>query len=258
MEILSFDIVGKFAHFKKYYANNTALSFSIPPRTTIIGIIAGAIGMSKDSYYEQLNSQNILIGIALKTKIKKNFHRLNYLMIKSLDDLRGRKGHIQTPFEVITPVDIKSENIRYRIFVSYKEGGKKIFEKIKTTFLEKKFVYNTTLGTANFIGKIENTKLYDENSIRKMQLKGQIISLNSACLSDNVEKIIYDKSEISRYSMIEEELLPADFKANNDRELIKMNRVIFAYGDYELNVEFTGTVYEITDKQEKQIIQFLD
>jgi len=35
MEILSFDIVGKFAHFKKYYANNTALSFSIPPRTTI-------------------------------------------------------------------------------------------------------------------------------------------------------------------------------------------------------------------------------
>lgn len=30
MDILAFDISGKFAHFRKFFANNTALTYSIP------------------------------------------------------------------------------------------------------------------------------------------------------------------------------------------------------------------------------------
>ena len=86
MEVLSFDIEGKFAHFRKYYANNTAFTFSLPPRTTIMGIIAGAMGLEKDSYYEDFGSDNLKIGINILSLIKKSFHRLNFLMIKGDSD----------------------------------------------------------------------------------------------------------------------------------------------------------------------------
>jgi CRISPR-associated protein Cas5h len=81
MEILTFTIKGKLAHFRKYYANNTAFSFTIPPRTTLMGIVAAAMGLPKDSYYEDFSSEKIKFGIRVLSPLKKSFHRLNFLSI---------------------------------------------------------------------------------------------------------------------------------------------------------------------------------
>jgi CRISPR-associated protein Cas5h len=92
MEVLSIDIGGKFAHFRKYYGNNTALSHTIPPRTTIMGMLAAIMGRERDSYYEDFASDKIRIGVQILTPLKKTFHRLNLLKIgSSEDDFRGAK-----------------------------------------------------------------------------------------------------------------------------------------------------------------------
>ena len=70
MEVLCFKISGKLAHFRKYYANNTAFSFTIPPRTTLMGIVAAAMGLERDSYYELLSSENIHFGVRVLTDRK--------------------------------------------------------------------------------------------------------------------------------------------------------------------------------------------
>src|SRR5699024_4938202 len=141
MEILSFKISGKMAHFRKYYANNTAFSFSIPPRTTLMGIVAAAIGLPKDSYYEEMASERINFGIRVLNPLKKSFHRLNFLSVKSVgdvskhlsSDLRGENGRIQTPFEIITGWKMAQDEVAYQIFISGKDKGS--FDKIKTHFL---------------------------------------------------------------------------------------------------------------------------
>jgi len=137
MEIISFDLVGKFAHFRKFYSNSTALSFTIPPRTSIIGMIASFLGKERDSYYEEFSSENILIGLAVKTPIKKSFHRLNLLKIGSTSDFRGKAGRTQIPMEIITGEDIRKQDIVYRIFVGHTNKGKEVFSKIKEAFLIK-------------------------------------------------------------------------------------------------------------------------
>lgn len=258
MEILSFDIAGKFAHFRKYYANNTAMSFSLPPRTTVIGIIAAAMGLPKDSYYEDLNSDKIRIGIRILSQIKKSFHRLNLLKIKGVSDFRGKEKHVQTPFEVVSGIDIKNKEVRYRIYVSYYQNSKEIFDRITSIFLNKKFVYSATLGTANFLARIENIKLHSDNFISEIKISNEYTIIDSVCLSDCVEEIIFDKNDQFRYNMIEEELLPSDFKSNGDRELVKMNRVLLSYGNIPLNVKFSGTLYIINEENKNQTIQFLD
>ncbi len=178
MEVLSFDIEGKFAHFRKYYANNTAFTFSLPPRTTIMGIIAGAMGLEKDSYYEDFGSDNLKIGINILSLIKKSFHRLNFLMIKGDSDFRGRQKHIQTPFEVISGINLQTDMVKYRIYIAPTGKGVAVFEKVKPIFMNKKFHYNPTLGTANFLAQITNIKTYSDVEIN--QINNEEVSLNSA------------------------------------------------------------------------------
>ena len=119
MEIISFDIHGKFAHFRKYYSNNTALSFSIPPRTTVMGILAAILGYSRDTYYEDFSSDKIRIGLNVCSLLKKSFHRLNFLRITGLNDFRGKGGRVQTPFEVVSAINISEDEVKYRIFISF-------------------------------------------------------------------------------------------------------------------------------------------
>lgn len=262
MEVIQFDIKSKFAHFRKYYANNTAMSFSIPPRTTLMGILAGMLGLSKDSYYESFRSDKIRIGVAVKTSIKKTFHRLNFLSIKSIGDIkksfdsdfRGINGHIQTPFEIVSGYNPQTDEVVYRVFVGCFDAGKDTFEKIKYYLQHKQFHYTTALGIASFIASIDNVQLYQEVEERTTQ--AEWLDFHSAVISDNVSEIAFIKEEWQ--SFIEEELMPADFKANYDRELIKMNRVLFTTQNVLLRVKFTGVYFQLENSQENQIIQFLE
>ena len=257
MEVLSFDIEGKFAHFRKYFANNTAFTFAIPPRTTIMGIIAAAMGLKKESYYKEFNSDNLKLGVAILSPVKKTFHRLNFLMIKNDSDFRGKQQHIQTPFEVVSGIDHRNDMVKYRIFVAPSKTGNEVFEKIKNVFLHSKFIYNPTLGTANFTASISNVIIW--NNVNVIHMQDEKVVLNSTGISDNISEISFEKNDDFRFNMIEEELLPADFKSNKDREVVKMNRVLFTTGGQSLSVRLSGDVYILNDsKGNKQTIQFLE
>ena len=156
MEILSFKVSGKLAHFRKYFANNTAFSFSIPPRTTLIGIVAGYMGWPKNSYYEKLSSENVNFGVRVLNPIKKGFQKLNYLKIDNVGDFRGKQGRIQTPFEIISPLNLHNDEVAYQVFLKPKESGKSTFIQLTEHLLYKEPVYATTLGPANFTAKISD------------------------------------------------------------------------------------------------------
>lgn len=134
MEVISIDISGKFAHFRKFYVNNTALSYSIPPRTTIMGMLASIQGKDRDSYYNEMASDKIRIGVRILCPIKKSFHRVNLLSIKNVNDFRGKSGRTQVPFEVVSGLNPKTDFVKYRIYISCYEEGKSQFEALKKYF----------------------------------------------------------------------------------------------------------------------------
>lgn len=265
MEILSFKISGKLAHFRKYYANNTAFSFSIPPRTTLMGMVAATMGLAKDSYYEDLASENIRFGIRVLSPLKKSFHRLNFLSIKSLGDLskklssdfRGEGGRIQTPFEVISAWDLTKGDVEYQIFVSATENGEMIFENIKEHFLNKPAIYNLTLGTANFTASLSDIQLINTNNIKEIESDDYVL-MNSALPVEIVEDLKFDKEEYSHYNFIEEDMMPGDFVGNKNREVKKMNRLLFSITPYPLRVKLNDLYYEIKTNNELLNIQFIE
>lgn len=256
MEVISFDISGKIAHFRKYYANNTALSFSIPPRTTIMGMLAAICGLPKDSYYELFSSRNIDIGIALHTKTKKTIHRLNLMRVLGPSDFRGSKGRIQTPFEIVTGDDLKDSTITYRIFLRPLEIPIKDYKRLKELLQTKGNNFALTLGAASFNASLSKYQEYE--ATERKALPG-FEYFDSAINSDDVENIELVTNEAGRVSIVEEELMPADFVANFNRELQKMNRMLFSVSASQLKARLkeSAMVIELINGEKRKLIQFM-
>lgn len=212
MEVLSFHIKGKMAHFRKYYSNSSALSYTIPPRTVICGILAGILGMERDSYYEMFSMNNCDIAVGLFSPVKKTVQKMNLLMIKSSKDLNGsQENHSQCPTEFVIPHDIKTGEIDYKIWVSHKDSEimnslKQRFENLKPCY--KSLGISVALGSAQNIGWIEYAGIYNASEI---EAEGDFVELHSAVSVEQIEKL--DLSSQQGYFLVKEEL-PAEFDSN--------------------------------------------
>lgn len=264
MEILQIDIGGKMAHFRKYYANNTAMSFCLPPRTSVMGMLGACMGLPKESYHESLASENIRIGIRLLTPIKKQFHRLNFLSIKSKGDVLkgtgdfdGRGGRIQTPFEVLTGLEIAKDEVVYRIYISPNEGGKAVFEQLKKVVSEQQKVYTLCLGVANFTAYIKGFHLFESGQVVEL-FSEEMTEIHSAIPSKEIKNLNFNKLlPNGHFQSIEEEMSPQDFKADS-REVRKMCTLLSSISGHPLSVTLKRSFYQITHLEEVQNILFLE
>lgn len=68
IELIYFRLKGRFGHFLRADAGSSALSYPVPPRTVIIGILGAVLGLSKDQPQELL--EPMYIALAGKIPIK--------------------------------------------------------------------------------------------------------------------------------------------------------------------------------------------
>jgi CRISPR-associated protein Cas5h len=284
MEILSFTITGKLAHFRKYYANNTALSFSIPPRTTLMGIVASVMGWEKDSYYEKLSSEHFRIGVRVLSPLKKSFHRVNFLRIKSEKGfyfdtqnqmeivnstnyfngkysrdvaVSGQTGPVQTPLEIVSGLNLTNDQVVYQVFLQPVENDNPSFEKIKEHFLKGIPVYNLSLGPANFQASLQNVELIGNTNIQSQSSDG-FIRFHSAIPVSHVEELAFQKDEANQYNFVEEDMMPGEFVWDNNREVKRMNRLLFSTTNYPLRVKLNAPYLQVNTESESLNIQFMD
>jgi CRISPR-associated protein Cas5h len=50
MKVLVFDITSDYAHFRKPYTTTSALTYSVPPRTAIVGLVGNIIGVKSGGF----------------------------------------------------------------------------------------------------------------------------------------------------------------------------------------------------------------
>ncbi|MEY4935875.1 MAG: CRISPR-associated protein Cas5 [Bacteroidota bacterium] len=259
MDIIAFDIRGKMAHFRKYYANNTAFSYSLPPRTTVTGMLAGMLGMARDSYHEAFALDKIRIGVRILNPVKKSFHRVNFLRIESLGDVAkdnlgdftGRDGRIQTPFEIISGFDLGQDWVTYRIYLSCYDAGRELFERLQNQLLTKRKHYNLCLGTANFSAEIQNVQTHYAGTLPK----GEWVAVHTAVAVSEILRLDSDKIKEAR---LEEELLPLEFTKNGSRELKTIHRFLFSTNGQPLYAQFKCPIFRIVEQQQPINFLFLE
>ncbi len=188
------------------------MSYLVPPRTTVVGMIAGLLGIERDQYYEDFSLDSCKIAVANRAPLKKVVQKLNLLHVEGKDDLNGSKEyHAQIPTELVIPADIRSDLLNYQIWLTHQ--NQEIYQKIKELFLNDQFTYKTyggpiALGTANHLGLIRFAG----------ELEGDLINARKEALISSilpVSDVIELRSELTQYPirLIKEEL-PLEF----DRE----------------------------------------
>lgn len=199
MDLLVFDISGKFAHFRKYYTNSSSLTYLVPPRTSIYGLIAGILGLERDSYYEKFNPEEAFIGVKLLSENRRIMQSLNYLKLEGKSDFVAPKNHTQIPFEVLT----NDKCVKYRIYFSHKD--EEIMEELRRRLRDKKYYYSPYLGAAPFGCKIELIE-YRKNEYKEVHEKISI---------DSIVNVKYIQDEtidlISKPLMLAREIMPRYF-----------------------------------------------
>ena len=75
MELINFRLSGQFAHFLRAEASASALSYPVPPRTVMLGILGAVLGLPKDKPQIVLELANIAISGKLP---KTHWHRAKF------------------------------------------------------------------------------------------------------------------------------------------------------------------------------------
>ena len=109
LKLLSFRVSGQFAHFRKFYTNASSLSYMIPPRTVIIGMLASVLRYERDSYYEVFCPDKFRLSAAVTpgTQIKKKMQSLNYLHPDYFKFLEIFNKVTNIHLEIIDPSDLE-------------------------------------------------------------------------------------------------------------------------------------------------------
>ena len=213
MRILTFHLRGKMAHFRRYYTNSSALSYTIPPRTTITGIVAGLLGWERDSYYTHFSIDRCNIALSICAPIKKTMQKLNLLKVERVNELNASSEyHSQTATEFIIPQNIREGFVDYKIWLHHRD--KAIMDAIEKIILNNAAGYISRgialgLGTAFNLGWLENGKIVMGTEINESNNQ----CINSIIPSKKITGILTEKMDKEGYRLIKEQI-PLEFDAD--------------------------------------------
>jgi len=229
-KLISFDWCGKMAHFRKFYSNASALTHTIPPRTTVLGLLASIAEIERDSYYFDTKNEvfnNLKIGIQIINPVRKINQKLNYLKIvkdgaseeslaTDLNDLyifRGYGNRKQVSTEIIVPHSIRDKDalVKYRIFVGFPDSDEPIFITLKTNLEREYYPYGVCLGAANMLGFITQPNGVEPIDFEVGVHSGDFIEVIGAIDEDLVSEIERDHN-----FSIEHDLFPTSFALNKE------------------------------------------
>jgi len=184
--ILELKLAGKFAHFRKFYTNASSLTYLIPPRTTICGLLASILQIERDGYYNLMNSGNMGVAIALVPGIyyHKVFQTLNYAQDKSrkipINDL---SAHKQCRLELLKAQG--SKELEWILFICFNTEDKDLTV-LENRILRKNFGYGLSLGQRQFIAHLELIRTYNQGEFETISESDY---LDSAIERELIEEI---------------------------------------------------------------------
>lgn len=164
MNVLVFDVLGRYAHFRSFDTTRENMSFPFPPRTALLGLIGAIIGLERNSYWNESSSLgNAKIGVQLVKPVQRTTIKTNYLQSRSPVSIDGLKIMIpKDPFEVNSK-DQRGFNMPislnllldpcFRVFFTSED--QELFQDLETRLKKKKYVYPPYLGHANMLATLK-------------------------------------------------------------------------------------------------------
>jgi len=235
---IGFDVTADFAHFRKVGNNSAKPSYHIPPRTTIAGLLAGIMGMARDSYYDLFSPSSS--AVAVVPKELPHTYTMGITTVNTKPDailyLPEEKHHTKSA-EMLTPESyVKYDRQRdtyemlvdpvYRVYVALADED--VHDELEERLEDSRYHYSPALGLSECIADIRNVNTHTVES----------------ATADAVDSAAYDDSTVIPEPgvTIKRERAPLYMEATDDgRRTTAFGNITYATGDDRLPVDLSRT-----------------
>jgi CRISPR-associated protein Cas5h len=145
-QFVSFEVASEMAHFRRPYAITTALTFPIPPRTALCGLVGAILGLPKNACLDSFRDDQAVFGLQLVRPFVSGHVSINLLQTKGSPSFR--------PLATNPRSAMRYEIIRcphYRILFSHPALGRRLIDSLKRG----ESYYTPCLGLAWMIAWIQ-------------------------------------------------------------------------------------------------------
>jgi CRISPR-associated protein Cas5h len=166
-DLLIFDIRGEYGHFRKYNTTTSPLTYSIPTRTAIAGILGAILGMEReirDGVYpegaepvqEFFSKERSDMAVQIMRPVKKENIGFNLINTKISFYELTRKSRTQIEFELV-------KDVHYRIYLAMENTAK--FEELSERIQNKRHHFTPYLGLAQFTAQVDFVQRATANEV---------------------------------------------------------------------------------------------
>jgi CRISPR-associated protein Cas5h len=212
-KLLVFDIFAPFAHFRVPYTTTSPITYPIPPKTAIAGIVSAIIGIDKNEYLSYFNSSNFRVGIKIINPIKMIHICENFLNVKEVKFFARweKRKNPRTQIKVEFLKDVK-----YRLYIWHSDNT--IYSKLKRNLYEHNSFYTLCLGLSECLANFEFVGEYSLTS----KTTDNPVEISSVIPLEQIKQdsLIFDNTP-SRYLKVH---LPVELSEN--RELKKTEEIL--------------------------------
>lgn len=224
-QILIFDISSEFGHYRKFNTTTSPLTYPIPTRISIAGMLGAIIGtfneitIDRFNFYSFFSKKDTGIAIQVINPIKKTYMGFNLINTKeSFYNISTKKGKTRVLYELL-------QNPKYRIFFS--SDNKILFQELVLRIKNNNHYYTPYLGLSQFTAKVEFVDLVEGYLIDNNDYIDIVSAINMKNCSDgNPIKFDYEK----KYSV---NVMPIEMELDSEKD-----RIVTEYSD--VIIEVTG------------------
>ncbi|MFQ3318599.1 MAG: CRISPR-associated protein Cas5h [Natronomonas sp.] len=236
---IGFDVTADFAHFRKVGNNSAKPSYCVPPRTTVAGLLAGIMGMPRDSYYDLFSPSSSALAVVPKRLPHTYTMGVTTVNTKADDAIQylPEEKHYTKSTEMLTPESyVRYDRQRdtyemlvdpvYRIYVALADED--VHDELRERLEASRYHYSPALGLSECIADIRNVDTHTVES----------------ATTDAVDSATYDDcAVVPRPGVtVKRERAPLSMEMiDGGRRTTEFGNITYATGDDRLPVDASRT-----------------
>lgn len=239
--IIAFDLWGDYAHYKKIFATTTALTYPIPVKTSLYGLVGAIVGLDKgdNAYLKHFRAEDCRVGIKILRPLA--FQRININLRAVFGSMKPTDNRKPTLMEfVYRPA--------YRIYVTHRNAD--LLSDLQGRLIEKRSVFTPCLGLANLLANFEwvgeaaytEVETKDYTAIHTVIPRRRLVRLNPSMAFTEGNRII----EISQYAL----------EMDEERNVLDRDDIILDQGGKPISAEVSFYSPFFANKTTENVILF--
>jgi CRISPR-associated protein Cas5h len=181
-KVLVFDVWSEYAHFRKFFTTTSPLTFSLPPRTALCGLMGAILGFPKETYLSKFQRKDANFAVRLMKPVKKVRFSENLIDTDSVKTMNIIKQHTRIKFEFL-------KDAKFRIYFSHSDPD--IYSTAREMISTHKCVYTPCLGISEHIA---NFSYIGEYPLKKIERPTEV-ALDSIIPKDQISQIQFESGK---------------------------------------------------------------